>query len=115
MPFQKNDPRINRKGRTTPNKSTKMMKEAFAMLVENNLPNMTIWLAQIAAEDPAKAMDLVIKLSERFVPALARTEVTAADGEDLFKDLTFKFGPSIDSDKRVQDDTDYDDLDITNI
>ncbi len=103
MPFKKNDPNIQRKGRTGPNKSTKMMKEAFALLVENNLDNMTIWLSQVASEDPGKAMDLMIKLSERFVPALARTEVTAKDGEDLFKSLKFNFGPTIDSDKRIHD------------
>ena len=104
MPFQKNDPNIQRNGRTGPNKSTKLMKEAFAMLVENNLDNMSIWLSQVATEDPAKAMDLVIKLSERFVPALARTEVTGADGEDIFKQITFQFGPPIDSDQRIQED-----------
>lgn len=103
MPFSKNDPNIQKKGRTGPNKSTKMMKEAFALLVENNLDNMTIWLSQVASEDPAKAMDLMIKLSERFVPALARTEVTGADGEDIFKSLKFNFGPAIDSDKRLYD------------
>ena len=114
MPFIKNDPNIQRKGRTGPNKSTKIMKEAFALLVENNLPNMERWLSQIASEDPAKAMDLIIKLSERFVPALARTEVTGADGEDIFKSLKFNFGPPIDSDKRIQEDN-IEDLDITDI
>ncbi len=103
MPFKKDDPNINRKGRTTPNKSTKIMKEAFAMLVENNLPKMDTWLSQIASEDPAKAMDLIIKLSERFVPALARTEVTGADGTDIFKEIRFGFGPPIDSDQRIQE------------
>jgi hypothetical protein len=108
MAFSKNDPRINREGRFGPNNSTKMMKEAFAMLVENNLPNLNIWIAQIAAEDPAKAMDLIIKLSERFVPALARTEVTGADGQDLFKQITFQFGPALDSAERIQlEDTDH--------
>jgi len=110
MPFKKDDPNIQRKGRTGPNKSTKLMKEAFAMLVESNLPNMDRWISQIASEDPAKAMDLIIKLSERFVPALARTEVTGADGEDIFKSLKFNFGPSIDSPQRIQET--FEDIDI---
>jgi|TARA_B110000467_G_C18296004_1_gene468033 hypothetical protein len=110
MPFKKDDPNIQRKGRTGPNKSTKLMKEAFAMLVESNLPNMDRWISQIASEDPAKAMDLIIKLSERFVPALARTEVTGADGEDIFKSLKFSFGPPIDSNKRIQET--FEDIDI---
>tara|TARA_B100000768_G_scaffold178506_1_gene194396 strand:+ start:1292 stop:1651 length:360 start_codon:yes stop_codon:yes gene_type:complete len=104
MGFSKNDPNIDKRGRVGPNKSTKLMKEAFAMLVENNLPNLNIWISQIASEDPAKAMDLIIKLSERFVPALARTEVTGADGSDIFKELKFGFGPPIDSALRIQED-----------
>ena len=103
--FRGGDHNINRAGRTvgSKNNSTKMIKEAYAMLVENNLENMSGWLNQIAADDPAKAMDLVIKLSERFVPALARTELTARDGEDIFKSLKFGFGPSLDSPDRIQE------------
>ena len=110
MAFSKNDPNIQKGGRVGPNKSTKLMKEAFAMLVEDNLPNLNLWISQIASEDPAKAMDLIIKLSERFVPALARTEVTGADGEDIFKSLKFNFGPSIDSPQRIQET--FEDIDI---
>ena len=110
MAFSKNDPNIKKGGRVGPNKSTKLMKEAFAMLVEDNLPNLNLWISQIASEDPAKAMDLIIKLSERFVPALARTEVTGADGEDIFKSLKFSFGPPVDSDKRIQET--FEDIDV---
>ena len=103
MPFKKNDPNIHKGGRVSPNKVTKEIKQAFAHLVEGNLDRMNLWLTQVASEDPKAALELMIKLSERFVPALARTEVTAADGEDLFKSLTFTFGPPIDSDKRIHD------------
>jgi hypothetical protein len=103
MPFQKNDPNINRAGRTSPNKVTKEIKEAFAFLVENNLDSMNRWLQQTAQEDPRAALELMIKLSERFVPALSRTELTAQDGEDLFKSLKFSFGPPIDSPLRIQE------------
>jgi len=103
MPFEKGDPNINRNGRSGPNKSTKIMKEAFAALVEQNLPRMNELLDRVAEEDPHKALDLIIKLSERFVPALARTEVTGADGTDIFESIKFNFGPPIDSDKRIQD------------
>ena len=94
MPFKKNDPNINTEGRQkgSQNKYTKQVKEAMGMLLENNLDNLSIWLAQIAADDPAKAMDIVIRLSERFVPKLSQQQVTGADGEDLFKNISFKFG-----------------------
>lgn len=103
MAFKKGDPNINRKGRFGPNHSTKKMKEAFAMLVEDNLNNLSNWLEEIAVNDPKAAMEIVIKLSERFVPALARTEITAKDGDSLFKELRFNFGPSLESPDRIQE------------
>ena len=110
--FKGGDENINRNGRPvgSQNNATKLMKQAFAMLVENNLPNMETWLVEIAANDPSMAMDIIIRLSERFVPALARTELTAADGEDIFKSLKFGFGPSLDSPERIQEleESDYD-------
>ena len=111
MAFSKNDPNIDKRGRVSPNKSTKLMKEAFALLVEQNLPRMNELLDRVAEDNPEKALDLIIKLSERFVPALARTEVTAADGEDLFKSLKFNFGPAIDSPLRIQEET-IEDIDV---
>jgi len=92
--FSKNDPNINREGRTPgiPNRATQKMKEAFALLVEGNLDNMTLWLEQIAQDDPKSAMEIVIKLSERFVPKLTQQALTDADGGDLFKNIQFRFG-----------------------
>lgn len=84
-------------------KVTGKIKEAYQMLVENNLDNMTEWLNDIAEEDPQKAMELVLKLSEYIIPKLARQEMTGADGEDLFKNVKFEFGPDINDDSdRVQ-------------
>ena len=87
----------NRKGRPagTKNKTTVAIREAYQNLVELNLENMSTWIGQVAADNPEKAMDLMIKLSEYVIPKLARTEVTGKDGDDLFKDLRFEFGPSI--------------------
>lgn len=94
MPFTPGDPNINRNGRPkgAANRITEELKEAFAMLLENNLEQYELWLAQVAERDPAKALDLALRLSERFVPALSRQEVTGKDGEDLLKNVTFKFG-----------------------
>lgn len=89
-PGQSGNPEGRPKGSS--NKYTKQVKEAMGMLLENNLDNLSIWLAQIAADDPAKAMDIVIRLSERFVPKLSQQQITGNDGEDLFKNITFKFG-----------------------
>jgi hypothetical protein len=63
-----------------PNKSTQIVREAIANLLERNAPNMDRWLNEVAQEDPYKALDLMNKLSEYHIPKLARTEVTGLDG-----------------------------------
>lgn len=95
--FKGGDENINRNGRPkgVPNKNTKEIRQAYQNLVEMNLDRMSLWISQIASEDPAKAMDTMIKLSEYIIPKLARTEVTGNDGEDLFKNIAFKFGPDV--------------------
>jgi hypothetical protein len=98
--FRGGDENINRAGRKkgTKNKNTKLIREAYQKLTEDNLDNMNRWLMQTAQEDPAKAMDLMLKLSEYIIPKLARQEITGQDGEDLFKDIKFSFGPDINDD-----------------
>jgi len=87
----------NRNGRPkgSKNRNTSLIREAYQQLTENNLENMSIWIQQVAAEDPAKAFDLMIKLSDFIIPKLAHTELTGADGDSLFKNITFEFGPSV--------------------
>ena len=104
--FKGGDENINRAGRKpgTLNKNTKQIREAYQKLTEDNLDNMTLWLHQIAADDPAKAMDLMLRLSEYIIPKLARQELVGNDGEDLFKNVKFDFGPDInDKDNRVNE------------
>ena len=98
--FRGGDENINRAGRKkgTKNKNTKLIREAYQKLTEDNLDNMNRWLMQTAQEDPAKAMDLMLKLSEYIIPKLARQEITGQDGEDLFKDIKFQFGPDVNDD-----------------
>lgn len=74
------------------NKTTEKIKEAYKMLLENNLDNMSVWLGKIADKDPARATELMLKLSEYILPKLARQEVVGNDGEDLFKNIKFTFG-----------------------
>jgi hypothetical protein len=73
-----------------PNKSTAIVREAIANLLERNAPNMDKWLNEVAAEDPYKALDLMNKLSEYHIPKLARTEVTGKDGEA--QEMVIKWG-----------------------
>ena len=105
MSFRGGDENINRNGRPkgSKNKATQHIREAYQKLTEDNLDRMSIWISQVASEDPAKAMDIMIRLSEYIIPKLARQEVTGNDGEDLFKNIAFKFGPDVnDQDKREE-------------
>lgn len=76
----------------SPNKATTKIREAYHDLLENNLDNINLWLAQVAKKDPGRAVDLMLRLSEYILPKLARTEVTGSDGEDLFANVKFTFG-----------------------
>lgn len=70
----------------TPNKVSKDIRNAFKLLIENNLENLSIWLKWIARENPEKAFDIIIKLSEYVTPKLNRTEYKEQTSiEDLIK------------------------------
>ena len=79
----------------SPNKATNQVREAYQKLTEDNLENMTRWLSEIAADSPKEAMELMLKMSEYVLPKLARTEIAGSDGGDIFKNLRFDFGPSV--------------------
>ena len=95
-PGESGNPNGRQKG--SMNKYNKQIKEAFGMLLEDNLDNLSTWLSQVAAENPKEALDIMMRMSERFVPKLRSTEITG--GEDFMKNVKFNFGPPIDSDKR---------------
>lgn len=97
MPFkpgQSGNPNGRPKGAQS--QYTKEIKEAFGKLLEDNLDNFNLWLIQVAADDPAKALDLVVKISERFVPKLSQQQITDGEGGDLFKNIKFEFGDTKD-------------------
>jgi hypothetical protein len=58
----------------TPNKVTSVIKERFQDLTENNLDRIQSWIDKVGDKDPAKAMELYLKLAEYVTPKLARKE-----------------------------------------
>lgn len=62
------------------NEVNQQIREAFAMLLHAQLPNLEHWIMRAAERNPEKAVDLMLRISERFVPQLTRTEITGQDG-----------------------------------
>lgn len=82
MPFEKGHKLGKGRPKGVPNKDTKEIREAFQMLIEENLDNMTEWLKRVADKNPAKAMELINGLSDYVIPKLNRTEVKAEISTD---------------------------------
>jgi hypothetical protein len=59
------------------NKMQSDIKKSFQQLVEGNLTNIETWLDKVSANDPAKAIDIVIRLSEYILPKMKSIEMKA--------------------------------------
>jgi hypothetical protein len=84
MAFEKGvsgNPAGKPKGAT--NKTTNKIREAFQKLIEDNLENMTVWLSDVAEEDPKAALDLLNKMAEYTTPKLARVENSHEAADEL--------------------------------
>lgn len=89
MPFVKGKPKTGGKKKGTENKASKDIKEAYRMLIENNLDNLTDWLNKVAKNNPERAIYILYNLSEFVIPKLARKEF-AGDKENP---IELKFTP----------------------
>ena len=59
------------------NKTTTETREAFKKFVEDNTSKFQGWIDRVAADDPEKALKLVIDTAEYILPKLSRTELKA--------------------------------------
>ena len=71
-------------------KDTRRIREAYQMLVENNLENLSGWLSNLGDESPEKAFSVILKMSEYLVPKLSRTEHTVDSSST--ETVKFQFG-----------------------
>ena len=65
------------------NKTTNKIREAFTKLVEDNLENMTLWLTEVAADNPEKALTILNQMAEYTTPKLARVENKIETDEEI--------------------------------
>ena len=69
MGFEKgNNLAGSRKG--IPNKTTQEIRNAFQLLMEDNLDNMKVWLSDVAQEEPERALEIMLKMAEYIVSNL---------------------------------------------
>lgn len=71
-------------GRTkgTPNKDVKQLRDSLTFLFENNIEQFEDWFNKVADKDPAKAIELSIRMAEYCIPKLNR-EITSQDEDNL--------------------------------
>jgi len=67
------------------------IKQSYQSLVEGNLSNIETWLNEVATKDPAKAIELMLKLSEYILPKIRAIEMSGANGMPFIpiKGITF--------------------------
>lgn len=70
------------------NKVTTDVRAVFAQIMERNASKCEEWIERVAAKDPYKATDLLLRLAEFHVPKLARSEVTGAGGGAVIIEVT---------------------------
>lgn len=63
----------SRKG--VPNRATADVRTAIAKIAEQNVGKLSGWLTRIARKDPARAMELYLRMIEYHIPKLTRTEI----------------------------------------
>ncbi len=64
------------------------IKQAFQSLVEGNLSNVEKWLNEVATDNPAKALDFILRLSEFILPKIKAVELIGIDSKSEFSELS---------------------------
>lgn len=59
----------------TTNATTERVKQFYLELLNGNLDNIQLWLSQTASEDPARALDFLLKLSPFVIPKKTETDL----------------------------------------
>ena len=72
------------------NKTTVDVRNAIALIAQDNAGNFARWLGEVALEDPGKAADLYLKAIEYHIPKLARSEVSGPNGGPQVVEATWR-------------------------
>ena len=58
------------------NAKTTAIQAAYVDLINNNIGRVQSWLEEVAREDPAKALDILIRLSPFVIPKKTEADIT---------------------------------------
>jgi len=81
MPATKTKPKRAGAGRPKGaiNKTTADVRAAIALIAEKNVKKLDGWLTRIGRHDPARAMELYLRMIEYHIPKLTRAEIVRPD------------------------------------
>ena len=71
----------------TPNKGTAELREAYTELLQNNISRVQELFDKVAENNPQKALELLLKLSEFAIPKLRAIEVNNESEKQMYTSL----------------------------
>jgi hypothetical protein len=71
----------------TPNKGTAELREAYIELLQNNISRVQELFDKVAENNPQKALELLLKLSEFAIPKLRAIEVNNESEKPMYTSL----------------------------
>jgi hypothetical protein len=84
MPFEVgNTHGVNGRPPGIPNKTTTMVRELFASILEAEQDNFREALERLRVESPKEYVQVLTKLSQKFLPDLTVTALQNADGSNI--------------------------------
>lgn len=76
-----------------PNKATTAVREAFSAFVEGNMHRVQELFDRVAEDDPAKALDILDRLSAYTTPKLKAIEHSGKEGTEIKLEINAPNGP----------------------
>ena len=83
MPFEPKNTQGAGRPKGSPNKTTQMVKELFANILENEQEHFMEALETLRTTNPKEYVAVVVKLSQRFLPEMTATALSNADGSNI--------------------------------
>lgn len=83
--FYKGMPPANPNGRPpgNPNRTTQIVRELFAQILESEQENFKAALEQLRVNSPKDYVQVMTKLSQRFLPEMTTTQLAGIDGQPI--------------------------------